>query len=187
MDVKFTVVTRALLDNVQQSDGQIIAIYDEPGMYYEMNGERYSILGMQFETVNQKPTISSIPNANKNTFYFYDSTSTDGGLYVFDEQNSVFIQVSYPNSEINVYKVTIPSNGWVVAGTGYTQDVTVSSIKASSTIISVLPASNSTPTQKEAFEQWESIETKAGKITITSQIQISTSFGIVIIEAPEAN
>lgn len=94
------------------------------------------------------------------------------------------------NSEINIYKVTIPSNGWtaISGGSGYTQDVVTSStMTANSTIISVLPATNSTAAQKAAFEQWDSIEPKAGKITITSPIQISTGFDIVIIETPEAN
>lgn len=92
------------------------------------------------------------------------------------------------NSEINIYKVTIPSSGWVATSGKYTQDVsTSSSMSASSTIVAVLPASNSTTAQKAAFEQWESIETKAGGITITSATQISTDFGIVIIETPEAN
>ena len=92
------------------------------------------------------------------------------------------------NSEINIYKVTIPSSGWVATSGKYTQDVsTSSSMSANSTIAAVLPASNSTTAQKAAFEQWESIETKAGGITITSATQISTDFGIVIIETPEAN
>lgn len=92
------------------------------------------------------------------------------------------------NSEINIYKVTIPSSGWVATSGKYTQDVsTSSSMSANSTIVAVLPASNSTAVQKAAFEQWESIETKAGGITITSATQISTDFGIVIIETPEAN
>jgi len=92
------------------------------------------------------------------------------------------------NSEINIYKVTIPSSGWVATSGKYTQDVsTSSSMGANSTIVAVLPASNSTAAQKAAFEQWESIETKTGGITITSATQISTDFGIVIIETPEAN
>lgn len=92
------------------------------------------------------------------------------------------------NSEINIYKVTIPSSGWVATSGKYTQDVsTSSSMSANSTIVAVLLASNSTTAQKAAFEQWESIETKAGGITITSATQISTDFGIVIIETPEAN
>lgn len=92
------------------------------------------------------------------------------------------------NSEINIYKVTIPSSGWVATSGKYTQDVsTSSSMSANSTIVAVLPESNSTAAQKAAFEQWESIETKAGGITITSATQISTDFGIVIIETPEAN
>ena len=92
------------------------------------------------------------------------------------------------NSEINIYKVTIPSSGWVATSGKYTQDVsTSSSMSANSTIVAVLPTSNSTTAQKAAFEQWESIETKAGGITITSATQISTDFGIVIIETPEAN
>lgn len=188
MDVKFTVVPKNLLGDVQKSDGQIIAIYDEAGLYYEMGGQRYSVLGMQFETVIQKPTTSSIPDANGHTFYFYNSTSPDGGLYVFDEANSLFIKISYPNSEINVYKVTIPNSGWTSTANGYTRDVTTSStMTANSTIIAVLPAANSTTAQKEAFEQWDAIETKAGKITISSSTQITTSFGIVMIETPEAN
>ena len=58
---------------------------------------------------------------------------------------------------------------------------------ANSTIVSVLPSPNSTAAQKAAFEQWDSIETGAGKITITAPTQISTNFDIVIIETPEAN
>lgn len=84
MDVKFTVVTKELLSSVEHSDGQIIAIYDEPGLYYEMGSRRYSVMGMQFQSVPQKPTTSSITDANTNTFYFYDSPSSDGGLYIFN-------------------------------------------------------------------------------------------------------
>lgn len=89
---------------------------------------------------------------------------------------------------INIYKLTIPSSEWTATADGYTQDVTTSSnMTANSIIVSVFPAANSTAAQKEAFEQWESIETKAGKITITSPVQISTNFGIVILETHEAN
>lgn len=188
MDVKFTVVTRELLGEVEKSDGQIIALYDEPGLYYEMDNKRYSVMGMQLEKVQQKPDASSIQNPNDHTFYFYNSQSDDGGLYIYDENSSSFILTS--RSEINIYKVTIPSNGWtaIAGGSGYKQDVSTSaSMTANSVIISVRPASNSTAAQKAAFEQWDSIETKAGKITITAPIQISTDFGIVIIETPEAN
>lgn len=101
---------------------------------------------------------------------------------------ATYIHTVETNSEINIYKITIPSNGWASTGSGYTQDVTTSStMTANSTIISVLPAKTSTAAQLSAFEQWDSIETKAGKITITSPIQISTSFDIIIIETPEAN
>lgn len=115
-----------------------------------------------------------------------------GGEYI-DIENVVrwlatYIHSVEMNSEINIYKVTIPSSGWVATSGKYTQDVsTSSSMSANSTIVAVLPASNSTVAQKAAFEQWESIETKAGGITITSATQISTDFGIVIIETPEAN
>lgn len=188
MDVKFTVVSQALLNSVEKSDGQIIVIYDEPGMYYDMNTKRYAVLGMQYQEVFQKPTLASIPDANDRTFYFYNSASEDGGLYLFNSTNREFVRASNPNSEINIYKVMIPSSGWVATSGKYTQDVsTSSSMSANSTIVTVLPASNSTAAQKAAFEQWESIETKAGGITITSATQISTNFGIVIIEIPEAN
>lgn len=99
-----------------------------------------------------------------------------------------YIREVEANSEINIYKVTIPSSGWIATTGGYTQDVsTSSSMGVNSTIISVLPNPNSTAAQKAAFEQWDSIETKAGGITITAPVQISTDFGIVIIETPEAN
>ena len=115
-----------------------------------------------------------------------------GGEYI-DIENVVrwlatYIHSVEMNSEINIYKVTIPSSGWVAAQTGYTQDVsTSSSMGVNSTIVSVIPNPNSTAAQKAAFEQWDSIETKAGGITITAPTQISTNFDIVIIETPEAN
>ena len=94
MDVKFTVVSKALLEDVEQSDGQIIVLYDEPGMYYMMNGRRYAVLGMQYKEVFQKPTLESIPDANSGTFYFYNSTSEDGGLYLFNATSRIFVRVS---------------------------------------------------------------------------------------------
>jgi hypothetical protein len=115
-----------------------------------------------------------------------------GGEYI-DIENVVrwlatYIHSVEMNSEINIYKVTIPSSGWVATQTRYTQDVsTSSSMGVNSTIVSVIPNPNSTAAQKAAFEQWDSIETKAGGITITAPVQISTDFGIVIIETPEAN
>lgn len=115
-----------------------------------------------------------------------------GGEYV-DLENVLLWLATYihnveANSEINIYKVTIPSNGWTAAQTGYTQDVSTSAtMTANSAIVSVLPSPNSTAVQKAAFEQWDSIETGAGKITITAPTQISTNFDIVIIETPEAN
>ena len=96
MDVKFTVVSRALLNSVEKSDGQIIVIYDEPGMYYDMNTKRHAVLGMQYQEVFQKPTLASIPDANDRTFYFYNSTSTDGGLYLFNSTDREFVRVSHP-------------------------------------------------------------------------------------------
>ena len=96
MDVKFTVVSKALLDSVEQSDGQIIAIYGEPGMYYDMDGHRYAVLGMQYQEVFQKPTLESIPDANDKTFYFYNSASEYGGLYLFNNTSRQFIRVAHP-------------------------------------------------------------------------------------------
>lgn len=96
MDVKFTVVSKALLGSVEKSDGQIITIYDEPGMYYDMNNHRYAVLGMQYQEVFQKPTTSSIPDANSGTFYFYNSSTADGGLYLFNATSRIFVRVSHP-------------------------------------------------------------------------------------------
>lgn len=96
MDVKFTVVSRALLNSVETSDGQIIVIYDEPGMYYDMNSHRYAVLGMQYQEIFQKPTIASIPDANDRTFYFYNSSSEDGGMYLFNSTSMTFARVSHP-------------------------------------------------------------------------------------------
>ena len=96
MDVKFTVVSKALLGSVEKSDGQIIVIYDEPGMYYDMNTHRYAVLGMQYQEVSQKPTIASIPDANAQTFYFYNSSTADGGLYLFNATSREFVRVSHP-------------------------------------------------------------------------------------------
>lgn len=96
MDVKFTVVSKALLGSVEKSDGQIIVIYDEPGMYYDMNTHRYAVLGMQYQEVSQKPTTASIPDANAQTFYFYNSPTADGGLYLFNATSREFVRVSHP-------------------------------------------------------------------------------------------
>ena len=98
MDVKFTVVSKALLGSVEKSDGQIIVIYDEPGMYYDMNTQRYAVLGMQYQELTEKPTPASVPDANAQTFYFYNSPTPnpDSGLYLYNATSREFVRVSHP-------------------------------------------------------------------------------------------
>lgn len=120
MDVKFTVVSRALLNSVEKSDGQIIVIYDEPGMYYDMNTKRHAVLGMQYQEVFQKPTLASIPDANDRTFYFYNSTSTDGGLYLFNSTDREFVRVSHPTGlTVKVSSLGTSSRMYLTGATSY--------------------------------------------------------------------
>jgi hypothetical protein len=120
MDVKFTVVSRALLNSVEKSDGQIIVIYDEPGMYYDMNTKRHAVLGMQYQEVFQKPTLASIPDANDRTFYFYNSTSVDGGLYLFNSTDRVFVRVSHPTGlTVKVSSLGTSSKMYLTGATSY--------------------------------------------------------------------
>lgn len=136
MDVKFTVVSKALLDDVEQSDGQIIVLYDEPGMYYMMNGRRYAVLGMQYKEVFQKPTLESIPDANSGTFYFYNSTSEDGGLYLFNATSRIFVRVSHPTGlTVKVSSLGTNAKMYLTGATSYNPSNPVSEQGSSSVYV----------------------------------------------------
>ena len=136
MDVKFTVVSKALLEDVEQSDGQIIVLYDEPGMYYMMNGRRYAVLGMQYKEVFQKPTLESIPDANSGTFYFYNSTSEDGGLYLFNATSRIFVRVSHPTGlTVKVSSLGTNAKMYLTGATSYNHSNPVSEQGSSSVYV----------------------------------------------------
>jgi len=136
MDVKFTVVSKALLDDVEQSDGQIIVLYDEPGMYYMMNGHRYAVLGMQYKEVFQKPTLESIPDANSGTFYFYNSTSEDDGLYLFNATSRIFVRVSHPTGlTVKVSSLETNAKMYLTGATSYNPSNPVSEQGSSSVYV----------------------------------------------------
>lgn len=136
MDVKFTVVSKALLEDVEQSDGQIIVLYDEPGMYYMMNGRRYAVLGMQYKEVFQKPTLESIPDANSGTFYFYNSTSEDGGLYLFNATSRIFVRVSHPTGlTVKVSSLGTNAKMYLTGATSYNPSNPVSEQGSSSVYV----------------------------------------------------
>ena len=136
MDVKFTVVSKALLEDVEQSDGQIIVLYDEPGMYYMMNGRRYAVLGMQYQEVFQKPTLESIPDANSGTFYFYNSTSEDGGLYLFNATSRIFVRVSHPTGlTVKVSSLGTNAKMYLTGATSYNPSNPVSEQGSSSVYV----------------------------------------------------
>ena len=62
MDVQFTTTTRENLPNLAIADGQIIAISDDNGYYYDMGGVRRSVGGFL--------TVTSLPESgNKDTIY----------------------------------------------------------------------------------------------------------------------
>lgn len=136
MDVKFTVVSKALLEDVEQSDGQIIVLYDEPGMYYMMNGRRYAVLGIQYKEVFQKPTLESIPDANSGTFYFYNSTSEDGGLYLFNATSRIFVRVSHPTGlTVKVSSLGTNAKMYLTGATSYNPSNPVSEQGSSSVYV----------------------------------------------------
>ena len=68
MNVRFLYVEKARLDEVQLQDGQIIALTDESGYYYDMGGQRYLVAagdmgnasGIPYGTVSNSSTATSL-------------------------------------------------------------------------------------------------------------------------------
>lgn len=70
MDVKFITTTRDNLADLNIVDGQVIALSDERGYFYDMGGSRYSVDGLQ--------KVTNLP-----------SSGSDDSLYLLDKGDFV--------------------------------------------------------------------------------------------------
>ena len=67
MNVKFTVTSKTKLPTVPIENGQIIAIWEESGVYYDMNDTRYTATNVKF--------VDELPEeGDESVLYIYDST-----------------------------------------------------------------------------------------------------------------
>ena len=89
MQVKFVQTTRARLDSLEITNGQLIYLKDESAAYYDLSDVRHSLLGVKFVTSLPSTGLANvlyvITNSSDKTAYIWNSTSSEfvnvGGLY----------------------------------------------------------------------------------------------------------
>lgn len=100
MDVKFICVKKQNLNSVPIVNGQLIALTDRGGIYYDMDSVR--------RNMSQKEIITTLPSTgNSDTLYVVTSGSKPG-IYVWDEVTKKFILITDKNPDH--YLTLIPNS-----------------------------------------------------------------------------
>lgn len=106
MDVKFVTVRKSNLNAVPVVDGQVLAVEDANGFYYDMNSQRYPVSAVrvmpQLTGVGRPEEIAVVTSGDSPGIYFWDSTNNayvliankDTDTYLSIVQN-VDLQKSY--------------------------------------------------------------------------------------------
>ena len=89
MQVKFVQTTRARLDSLAITNGQLIYLKDEDAAYYDLSDVRHSLLGVKFVTSLPASGLENVlyvvTNSSDKTAYIWNSTASEfvnvGGLY----------------------------------------------------------------------------------------------------------
>ena len=115
MDVKFVTVRQSNLNAVPVIDGQIIAVEDANGMYYDQNSQRYPV-----SRVRIAPTLSGVGRYEEMCVV----TSGDApGVYVWDESSKSYTLLANKDTDTYVQFVKSTSLEKVyLVGTDGTED-----------------------------------------------------------------
>lgn len=97
MEVKFTVTAQEDLATLPITDGQIIAIADQPGYYYDMLGVRFRVSGVI--------ALPSLPETGLENTLYCVKTST-GGLNLYIWSGSAFVSINSGIIDDNVVSTT---------------------------------------------------------------------------------
>lgn len=89
MDVKFITVAKETLDEVPIIDGQIIALYDDTGYYYDMDSIRHIV-----STTVTATTIKEIKNPQPGMLYLI-TDEANKGVYVYQDGKWLLLGTTY--------------------------------------------------------------------------------------------
>lgn len=106
MQVKFVQTTRARLDSLAVTNGQLIYLKDEDAAYYDLSDVRHSLLGVKF--------VTSLPSTGLANVLYVVTNSTDKTAYIWDSSTSAFVNVG----------------GLYTAGSGLTLNASTNEFKA---------------------------------------------------------
>ena len=93
MKVQFTTTTKAKLGTIAITNGQIIALSDAVGYYYDMGNVRYPASSM---TVTDELPVSGI----EDMMYVLEDPA-GASMYLWDSTASTYIRISGSNVEID--------------------------------------------------------------------------------------
>lgn len=99
MDVKFTTVRKSNLNTVPVIDGQVIAIQDETGFYYDMNSVRRSVGGIR--------VVNELSGVGQPQQLVVVTKGSDSGVYIWDEANSSYVLVA--NTDTDTFLALVKS------------------------------------------------------------------------------
>lgn len=115
MNVQFTTTTSSKLDTLTITNGQIIALSDRAGYYYDMGGVRNAVSGVS--------VVSSLPASGQSNMIYVLNTASGAVSYIWDSTESDYIEIGVDISWSDISNK--PSNLVFYSTTGAT-DVTIS-------------------------------------------------------------
>lgn len=103
MEVKFIETTKSNLDSLPIVNGQVIALNDYPGMYYDLNGHRFCVAtigsagAVELDLLNPMELYTVDINTKTNLTYdgyisqrvVYNSTSGRSTLTIYDSYDNI--------------------------------------------------------------------------------------------------
>lgn len=108
MDVKFVTVRSSTLNSVPVVDGQLIALEDLNGLYYDMNSVRYRVSGVRVASsvsgTGQDNEICVVPEGENQGVYVWDSVSKSYVL-VANKDTDTYLSIVKSTSLANVFPV----------------------------------------------------------------------------------
>ena len=87
MDVKFTTTTKAKLDSLPITNGQLIYLSDSDECYYDMSGSRHPMSGVWLGTTLPASATGAV-------IYIVITSDLRAILYVWDDTEAEFVQVT---------------------------------------------------------------------------------------------
>lgn len=92
MDVKFISVAKNNVNTVPVIDGQVIAVQDRNGLYYDMNSVRRNVRGVS--------VVRDLSSAgDPECLYALASNSSQDGIYIWDEANKAYTLIASKDTD----------------------------------------------------------------------------------------